>query len=184
MHNQQSDEELMWLYANNNQERAFDQLYERHKGPLYRYLLKTCREQTLAQETFQELWMKVIRHRNTYQRNAAFATWLYAIARNLLVDVFRKRQRAPELSDTDSDAPDAAPLSQPASEFEHKLMAHRLSEAIAQLPFLQQEVFLLHHDSGLSMQQIAEVTGAGVEAIKSRHRYALARLRTQLGELQ
>jgi RNA polymerase sigma-70 factor (ECF subfamily) len=80
-----SDEDLMLAYAAGDAA-AFDAIYARHKGGVYRYLLRQCRDVGIAEQLFQDVWMNLIRVRTTYQPSAKFNTWLYTLAHNRLVD--------------------------------------------------------------------------------------------------
>ena len=71
---------------------AFDALYARHKGGLYRYLLRQCREPAAAEELFQDVWMNLIRARARYTVQAKFTTYLYRLAHNRLIDHYRKHE--------------------------------------------------------------------------------------------
>jgi len=79
-----ADETLMLRYRNGDAG-AFGRLYARHKGSLYRYLLRQCGQPTVAEELFQDVWLKLIAARSGYAVQARFATWLYRIAHNRLV---------------------------------------------------------------------------------------------------
>src|SRR5712691_7818817 len=83
-----ADEELMLAYAAGDAA-AFDALYARHKGGVYRYLLRQCRQAGVADELFQDVWMNLIRSRASYTPTAKFTTWLYRIAHNRLIDHYR-----------------------------------------------------------------------------------------------
>src|SRR5262245_56603504 len=83
-----SDEDLMLLYRDGDAG-AFDALYARHKGGLYRYLLRQCRNQALAEELFQDVWMNLTRARTSYTVEARFTTYLYRLAHNRLIDHYR-----------------------------------------------------------------------------------------------
>jgi RNA polymerase sigma factor (sigma-70 family) len=82
------DEDLMLAYAAGDAA-AFDVLYARHKGSLYRYVLRQCAHAGVAEELFQDVWMNVLRARASYVPSARFATWLYRIAHNRLIDHWR-----------------------------------------------------------------------------------------------
>src|SRR5436190_18395294 len=84
------DEDLMLAYRDGNAA-AFDQLYRRHKGPLYRYLLRQCRDAAAAEELFQDVWMNLVRARAGYTVTARFSTYLYRLAHNRLIDHYRRR---------------------------------------------------------------------------------------------
>ncbi len=153
---------------------AFEALYKRHRGALYRFMLRSIRQRAVAEELFQEAWIRVIESRSRYSPQARFTTWLYTIAHNLLVDHWRRKGLT--LVQLDEDAAPAAP-DNPARQAEARESLARLLQAIEALPAAQREAFLLHEEAGLSVAEIAAVTGAGEEAAKSRLRYAMTKLK-------
>lgn len=153
---------------------AFEALYRRHRGALFRFILRAMRQRAAAEELFQETWIRVIEARARYEAQARFTTWLYTIAHHLLVDHWRKKGL--RLVDLDQ-APAAQTADNPARQAEAREALARLLHAIDALPAAQREAFLLHEEAGLSVAQIAEVTGSGEEAAKSRLRYAIAKLK-------
>ncbi|GMQ95791.1 MAG: RNA polymerase sigma factor [Gammaproteobacteria bacterium] len=162
---------------------AFEVLYARHKGPLFRYCLRHCRERSTAEETFQDVWMRVIGARERYQPRAKFTTWLYRIAHNRVIDRYRSDNpgRLESLQDDESAVqPAADPLDEPERRVSSGQQAVRLQVLLAGLPAEQRDVFLLHEEAGLGLDAIAEVSGVGRETVKSRLRYALSKLRTAL----
>lgn len=169
---------------------AFEALYARHRGRLFRYLLHQCGRHEQADEMFQEIWMSVIRARGGYEVSARFTTWLYRIAHNRLIDGFRARGRLAEFEadagDAEADPPDCpAPASaQPERLLERAQLAGRLLAAVEALPGPQREAFLLATEGGLTVEEIANATGTGFETAKSRLRYAYSRLRSELGDLR
>ena len=86
----ESDETLMQRYATGDVG-AFELLYQRHKGPVYRYMLKLCQNEAIAEELFQEVWIKLIKARVNYVASAKFTTYLYKLAHNLFIDHYRKQ---------------------------------------------------------------------------------------------
>src|SRR3989304_314716 len=84
------DEQLMLAFPGGDAG-AFDALYRRHKGALYRFVLRSIRDRATAEELYQEVWMRVIESRGRYEVQAKFTTWLYTVAHNRLVDHWRKR---------------------------------------------------------------------------------------------
>ena len=187
--NNSGDEDLMLSYAAGDAA-AFDALYARHKGGVYRYLVRHCGNAGTADELFQDVWMNVIRVRATYEPAAKFTTWLYRIAHNRLIDHWRATGRvefATAGGDDDDDPLDAIPASrndEPDARAGAREIGARIRKALAALPAAQREAFLLHQEGGLELAAIAELTGAGIETVKSRIRYAQAKLRAELGYLQ
>jgi RNA polymerase sigma-70 factor (ECF subfamily) len=158
---------------------AFETLYRRHRGPLYRFVLRAIKQRSAAEELFQEVWIRVIESRSRYAPRARFTTWLYTIAHNLLVDHWRKKG----LSLVSLDAEDV-PLdsANPARQVEARESLARLLDILEKLPAAQREAFLMHQEAGLSVAEIAAATGSNEEAAKSRLRYAMAKLKAALDE--
>lgn len=162
---------------------AFDVLYARHKGGLYRYVLRQLNNQPdIASEIFQDIWMKLINARDRYRAEAKFSTYLYRLAHNRLVDHWRseKCQQA-QLENTDEIESDVA---QPPSELQQKQAQLQIKQAIAQLPEEQRSAILLKEEASLSLAEIAEVTGVNRETVKSRLRYGVKRLQGLLQTLR
>jgi len=182
------DEDLMRAYAAGDAT-AFDALYARHKGGVYRYLVRQCANAGSADELFQDVWMSVIRVRASYVPTAKFSTWLYRIAHNRLIDHWRTNGRVEFITtgaDDEEDPLDAIPAAraeEPDVRAGVRETGARLKAALATLPPAQREAFLLHQEGGLELAEIAALTGVGVETVKSRIRYALAKLRAELGDL-
>ena len=183
-----SDEELMLAYGAGDAA-AFDALYARHKGGVYRYLLRQCRQPGVADELFQDVWMNLIRARVSYVPTAKFTTWLYRLAHNRMVDHFRASGHLTLVSADDEAHEDAvialpaARATEPAARAENRELGERLRAALSTLPPAQREAFLLQQEGALSLSEIAELTGVGLETVKSRLRYAMAKLRTELADL-
>ena len=183
--NHTDDAQLMLRYASGDA-RAFDVLYARHKAPLYRYLLRQCRDRAVADDLFQEVWGRVIRNRKRYQIKAKFATFLYRIAHNCAVDQFRLRaRRHDDQSEPVDDNEDT--LTAPDAERPERLLAdsqfrEAFQVALDALPDEQRAAFLLYEEGGLSLDEIGEIMGVGMETAKSRLRYAVSKLRKALDE--
>src|SRR5918999_1063332 len=126
------DEELMLAYRDGNAD-AFDQLYRRHKGPLYRYLLRQCRDAAAAEELFQDICMNLVRARSNYAVTARFTTYLYRLAHNRLIDHYRRRAPAALVSFDDEDAAPEVPAgreTEPHVAHEARAQAARLLELL------------------------------------------------------
>ena len=180
---EKTDEELMLAYAQGDV-RAFDALYRRQRGMLYRFILRSINDRAIADELFQETWSRLIASRTRYRVESKFSTWLLQIAHNLIVDSFRRARPQAGSEETETvmrelDAPESDRPEPVLSEFEQR---RRLQLALEALPSEQREAFLLRVESGLGLEEIAAVTGAGHETVKSRLRYAFAKLREKLAE--
>jgi RNA polymerase sigma-70 factor, ECF subfamily len=177
-----ADEELMLGYGGGDAG-AFEALYRRHRGPLYRFLLRQVNDAATAEELFQDVWMRVIDSRGRYQARAKFTSWVYAIAHNRLMDFYRASGRAKFLAQEEAaDALDNLPADDiPADALiDGKRAAERLLAALSELPEAQREAFLLQQEGDLSVEEIGAATGVSRETAKSRLRYALAKLRASL----
>jgi len=179
-----SDEELMLSYQQGDAV-AFEVLYERHKGGVFRYLMAKCHQQAIAEELFQDVWMKLIAARDRYEARAKFTTYLYQLAHNHFIDYYRKtridvfQQKG---QDEDVEQLTANGQKQPDEQLEIQQQIEMLSELIDNLPDEQREAFMLREEAGLTVTEIAEVTGVNAEAAKSRLRYAVKKLRAGLRE--
>jgi RNA polymerase sigma-70 factor (ECF subfamily) len=178
-----TDEELMLAYARGDV-RAFDALYARQRGMLYRFILRSVSDRATADELYQETWSRLIASRTRYRVEAKFSTWLLQIAHNLIVDSFRRARPQAGVEETDAvlsalDVPDGERPEAVLSDFEQR---RRLQLALENLPSEQREAFLLRVESGLGLEEIAAITGAGHETVKSRLRYAFAKIRERFAE--
>ena len=184
-----SDEDLMLAYAAGDAA-AFDTLYARHRGGIYRYLLRQCRHAGAVDELFQDVWMNLIRARASYAATAKFTTYLYRLAHNRLIDYYRANAQVTLVSADDEAYEDivvslpAQSSAQPERRAQNRELGERLKAAVTALPPAQREAFLLQHEGGLSLSEIADLTGVGVETVKSRLRYAMNKLRGDLSDLR
>jgi len=179
-----SDESLLGRYRTGDSA-AFEILYARHRHGLYRFLLGLSGQAELADEVFQDTWLSLIRSGSQPQGRATFRTWLFQIARNRLIDHWRRhgsRQPLHERYDEQLHA-----LSDDASDPEQLLSLSRdslrLDSALQTLPADQREVFLLRAHGDLDLAQIASLTDTPLETVKSRLRYAQQKLRRLLAEV-
>ena len=160
---------------------AFETLYKRHRGALYRFVLRAIRHGGQAEELYQDVWQRVIAARATWRPEAAFATWLYRIAHNRLNDHWRaQRHRPPAPLDAELRTAALADPEHPGSVAEQDEQRQRLQQALDELPDEQREAVLLRLQQELSLEEIGRITGVGRETVKSRLRYALDKLRARL----
>ena len=189
-----TDEALMIRFQG-GERHAFTLLVRRHQSPLYNFALRHLQSPPAAEEVVQETFTRVVQNAATFMQTSRFTSWLYAIARNLCIDLLRKqRQRRHPSLDEPSHAADGtgttlgersadgrASVERTAVSTE---IRERLLSAVAQLPEEQREVFLLREMSNLPFKEIAEVVGAPENTVKSRMRYALERLQAALSEFE
>jgi len=174
---------------------AFEELVTRHKRGLFNFLLRSVHNKARAEEMLQEVFLRVIRAKDRYQRTARFTTWIYTIARNLCVDESRRqkfrrtlpleakrrgRSGDPGLSILDRTA--AEQVSTDVASEATKIR-ERVAAAIQNLPEDQREVFMMRQFGALSFKQIGEAVGAPENTVKSRMRYALEKLRGDLRDI-
>jgi RNA polymerase sigma factor (sigma-70 family) len=186
--NAMPDEELMLAYAR-GEAAAFEVLYARHEGALLRFVRRLLGASLAAQadEVFQDTWMRIIAARASFSpQGAAWRTWAFTIAHNLAMDRLRASGREVGVSASDDAGDD--PLDWIAAQLD---MTHPSSEDMAfwraagqqllhcleALPDAQRAAFLLHHEDGASVEEMARHLGLQFETVKSRLRYALQKLR-------
>lgn len=188
-----TDEALMCAYGDGDAG-AFEALYARHRAATYRYFLRHAGgDAATAEELHQDLWLRVIGARRRYEAQAKFSTWLYTLARHRMVDHWRARHGVTlaslEDEETAARVDESCEALHEAGDDPLRVSIDtqarlRLVTALADVPPLQRDAFLLHIEAGLSLEQISGLTATPVETVKSRLRYAYRRLRTALEDLQ
>ena len=183
-----SDESLMQAYSAGDA-RAFEVLYTRHRGPFWRYLTRLIGSSAEGEELFQDAWQRVIVARESYVASGSssdssgspFRAWLFRIGHNLAMDRLRHKNIAPESSMDDNVLQFPAHSEAEPEHMSISAEAHqRLMQSLAELPHEQREVVLLRAEGELSLEEIGALTGHGRETVKSRLRYALAKLKQSL----
>ena len=178
-----SDETLLARYREGDGA-AFEILYARHRQGLYRFLLGLSGKPELADEVFQDTWLSLIRSTSQPQGRATFRTWLFQIARNRLIDHWRKHGVHQPLHDSYDEQLHAIgdETNDPEQLLNLSRDSQRLESALQTLPADQREVFLLRAHGDLDLAQIASLTETPLETVKSRLRYAQQKLRRLLAE--
>jgi len=187
---QETDENLMVRFGR-GEAAAFEFLYRRHESRVFRFLQRNVRNEAAANDLMQEVWFAVVRGAANYQPTAKFTTWLFTIAHNRTVDMIRANHRLQSLDAGDDADPEASsalerladsPKLEPLAQVQSQDEAAALLSAVTQLPAEQRSAFLLQAEGDLSVEEIAEATGSSFETVKSRLRYARAKLRQLLWE--
>jgi RNA polymerase sigma-70 factor (ECF subfamily) len=166
-----------------------DQLIVRHQHRLMRYLLYLTGNREVAEDLFQEVWMRVLVRGGQFNGKARFDTWLFTIARNLLIDLRRKKTMSSldELFEGGSD--DDRPMSfelagdepTPFDRFSNLEDRERIAAALMKLDTLYREVLVLRFHEDLSLEEISKVTRAPLSTVKSRLYRGLAAIKPKLG---
>lgn len=169
---------------------AFDALVRRYETVLFGFLTRMVRDEGLADDLFQETFLRVMQALATYTEKGRFRSWLFSVARNLALDALRRRQferrlfpstdRDGDESESDATEGTAAPELAPDSAAARAEMSERLDRAIAGLPAEQREVLLLRYNADLTFREIAEITGDSINTVMGRMRYATTALRKKL----
>jgi RNA polymerase sigma-70 factor (ECF subfamily) len=187
-----SDEELMARYAKGH-EQAFELLFSRYYRPMFSFLYRYLGHFDKAEDVLQEVFYEVIRARKRYRPKYKFASWFFRIGRNRAVDRLRrnglrqmqsldkplnprKQESESQLAMVPAETPNPEGVAQ-GLELEEAVTA-----ALASLPPEQSEVFWLKEKSGLTLAEIADLTGVSDNTVKSRLRYALEKIRAHLSQ--
>jgi RNA polymerase sigma-70 factor (ECF subfamily) len=162
-----------------------DRLILQYQHRLLRYLLFLTGNREIAEDLFQETWMRVLTRGTQYNGSARFDTWLFTIARNLVIDFRRKRTMSSleEMCENDGDdRPFEIPSNEP-NPFDHYQSsenAQRMAEALLTLEPLHREVLVLRFHEELSLEEISQVTRAPLSTVKSRLYRGLASLKPRM----
>jgi RNA polymerase sigma-70 factor (ECF subfamily) len=149
-----------------------DRLIEQYQHRLLRYLVYLAGNRDLAEDLFQETWIRVLERGHQYDGKHEFATWLYAVARNLTIDYLRKKSplSLDGLMEDEERAPvepaDTRPLAWEI--VQQREQAERVSAVLVSIPAECRETLVLRFQEGLALDEIARVTGAPLGTVKSR----------------
>jgi len=177
-----NDQDLVQAYIKGDQS-AIETLINRHRSKVFTYILLTIKNQQLAEDLFQETFIKVIQslRGGKYKDNGRFLSWVIRIAHNLIIDHFRKEKQMNSVSndDTEVDLFNSKKLSDKNIEEEivNSQIQAELRSLINELPDDQREVVLLRHYGELSFKEIADQTDVSINTALVRMRYALINLR-------
>ena len=180
---EQTDEELVRSYITGNNA-AFDALLHRYESKVFTYIAYSVRNEELAQDLFQECFIKIITklQNGQYTENGKFASWVMRIAHNLIIDYHRQNQTRTEISNDEvevdlfNNASLAVDENREKEMIDQQLLAD-VKSLIKLLPESQREVVLMRYYDELSFKVIAEKTGVSINTALGRMRYALINLR-------
>ncbi|MFC2137663.1 RNA polymerase sigma factor [Bacteroidota bacterium] len=182
-----SDFELVQEYISGNQS-SIEILINRHKDKVYTYILLTVKNEHLAEDIFQDTFIKVIRSlkQGRYHDNGKFLSWVIRIAHNLIIDNFRKEKQlnTSASSDFELDIFNSSRFSDQTIEetIISKQVRSDIRSLIDLLPDDQRQVILLRHFAGLSFKEIADQTNVSINTALGRMRYALINMRKLIKE--
>nr|WP_246480056.1 sigma-70 family RNA polymerase sigma factor [Motiliproteus sediminis] len=163
---------------------AFDRLYDRYRAPLLRFYRRQTGSAETAEELLQEAFMRLIRTRDSFPHDTPFRLYFWRLARNLLIDHYRRQHRSLPASygDFHPEQVAADERVQPDREACCGQQVNRLLQLISELPTAQREAFLLREETGMGLEEIAQLTDSSRETVKSRLRYAVGKLRQGMEE--
>jgi len=191
---EQTNEQLMVAYSQGDS-RAFEELLRRHQRSVLNFIFRYVGNRSTAEDLVQDVFMRVIRRASSYKREAKFTTWLYTIARNICIDHSRRMQHRRTASldhPVRAEGEDRRTLGEsiPSSDAgtDRRAMGRELGaqikSAVDNLAEDQREVFLMREYLGLPFKEISEIVGIPENTAKSRMRYALEKLRSDLSEYE
>lgn len=182
-----TDEVLVTMYAEGN-DNAFDVLLERYKDRLFSYIVYLVRDEDLANDIFQETFIKVILtlRQGRYQESGKFYGWLTRIAHNIAIDGFRDEMSNNTFSDDEAEGMYFNDINLVSSSKESEMLDEQLLEEVKvlmdRLPEEQRRVMFMRYYQGLSFKEIAEETGVGINTALGRMHYATNNLRRMANE--
>jgi RNA polymerase sigma-70 factor (ECF subfamily) len=157
------------------------ELYRRYAGELFGFAASALGDREQAEEVVQDVFAQLWRHAGEYdQSRASVRTWLYAIARNRIVDAHRRAAARPKRAEEEDSLDSAAEID---AALDQAVLRWQITAALARLSPAHREVIRLAHYGGLTMREIADRTGIPLGTVKSRTSYALRSLRLILDEM-
>ncbi len=177
-----SDQELIGKYLSGN-ENALEKLIYRHKRKVYAYILMVVKDDQLADDIFQDTFIKVINtiRSGSYKEEGKFIQWVMRIAHNLIIDHFRRNKRIPVINNSSDnfDIFDMVRITDPS--IEEQIIMDQIYDDVRSLiellPDEQKDVLVMRHYSNMSFKEIADVTDVSINTALGRMRYALINLR-------
>jgi RNA polymerase sigma-70 factor (ECF subfamily) len=181
-----TDQELIGRYLAGDQS-SLEILIRRHKNRIFAYILMIVKEKELAEDLFQDTFIKVINtiRSGSYKEEGKFIQWAMRIAHNLIIDHFRKAKRIPTVENRD-DFDIFEKVRIPVESIEERIITEQIHQDVKKLidylPKEQREVLVMRHYGDMSFKDIAEVTNVSINTALGRMRYALINLRKLVDE--
>jgi RNA polymerase sigma factor (sigma-70 family) len=182
-----SDQELISEYLSGNHG-SLEKLVNRHKTKVFSYILMVVKDKQLADDIFQDTFIKVINtlRSGTYKEEGKFIQWAMRIAHNLIIDFFRKAKRLPMVDKGNEDFDIFDTIRIVDESIEDRMISEQIQtdvrNLIELLPREQREVLVMRHYSDMSFKEIAEQTDVSINTALGRMRYALINLRKMIDE--
>ncbi len=180
-----NDSELIKLYLNGDKSK-FEILINRHKNQIYSYIFLMVKNQALAEDIFQDTFIKIIKslHTNKYKDNGKFVSWAMRIAHNLIIDYFRKAKHIKTIAEGDTELSLFNIIGSSDRNSENDIIRnekhHEIKELIQKLPKEQLEIIKLRYYFDMSFKDIANITNVSINTALGRMRYAILNLRKMM----
>lgn len=183
-----TDESLVEMFANGNNQ-AFDILLDRHKDKVYNYILLIVRNREMAEDIFQETFMRAIMtiKQGRYMENGKFSAWICRIAHNQIIDAYRRERNEKTVSNEEYEDMDLFNDAKLCEEnIEDKMVREQVlkdvNNLMLHLPDEQREVVYMRYYQDLSFKEIADITGVSINTALGRMRYAVMNMRRMAQE--
>lgn len=183
-----TDEQLVEMFANGNNQ-AFDILLDRHKDKVYNYILLIVRNREMAEDIFQETFMRAIMtiKQGRYMENGKFSSWICRIAHNQIIDIYRRERNEKTISNEEYEEQDLFNDAKLCEEnIEDKMVREQVLQDVnnlmLHLPDEQREVVYMRYYQDLSFKEIADITGVSINTALGRMRYAVMNMRRMAQE--
>ncbi len=178
---ERTDELLLEAYREGD-ETAFPELLRRYQGPLFGYLMRMARNQEIAEDLFQETFLRVHEKAHTFRAGATFKSWLYTIATRIAIDQQRRSKSRPQLQAAENEQPIPSTDNDPAAETAQLELRETVKDAVDTLPPRQRAALVLSYYQGHTYPEVAEIMGCSLSSVKTHMSRALKTLATRLPE--
>lgn len=176
---ERTDELLMEAYRDGDQS-AFPLLVHRYRNLLYGYLMRMVNNSEIAEDCFQETFLRVHRKAHVYRTGARFKSWLYTIATRIAIDNLRRAARQPQTDSLDPDDPIQMDHRDPSEDAARNELRQTVQAALETLPPKQRAALVLAYYQGHSYPEVAQIMGCSLSTVKTHMSRALKKLSSRL----